>query len=69
MYREVLAACATARGWSVHRFDASDVEEAASALLGDRAHEVLHGPRATLGAPWTKDHRMALAATVLAARG
>src|SRR5690606_16450394 len=29
------AACATARGWSVHRFDASDVEEAASALLGD----------------------------------
>jgi hypothetical protein len=29
---------------------------------------VLHGPRARLGAPWSKDHRMALAATVLAAR-
>jgi hypothetical protein len=27
---------------------------------------VLHGPRATLGPPWASDHRMALAATVLA---
>jgi hypothetical protein len=26
---------------------------------------VLHGPRATLGPPWSKDHRMALAATIL----
>lgn len=34
--------------------------------LGDRAHEVLHGPRARLGPPWAKDHRTALAATVLA---
>ena len=28
---------------------------------------ILHGPRAMLGPPWTKDHRTALAATVLAA--
>jgi hypothetical protein len=27
---------------------------------------VLHGPRARLGPPWTKDHRTALAATVVA---
>ena len=31
-----------------------------------RADEVLHGPRATLGPPWTKDHRIALAATIVA---
>ena len=32
----------------------------------ERADEVLHGPRTTLGPPWAKDHRMALAATVVA---
>jgi hypothetical protein len=26
---------------------------------------VLHGPRATLSAPWAKDHRVALAATIV----
>jgi hypothetical protein len=26
---------------------------------------VLYGPRAALGPPWSKDHRIALAATVL----
>ncbi len=67
MYRQVLAEAAAARGWAVHRFDAGDVEAEAARLLGDRAHDVLHGPRAALGAPWAKDHRMALAATVLAA--
>lgn len=67
MYRQVLADQAEARGWRVHRFDARDVEAEAATLLGDRAHAVLHGPRAALGPPWTKDHRMALAATVVAA--
>lgn len=66
MYREVLAERARARGWDVVRFDAKDVERRARAVLGDRAHEVLDGPRAALGPPWTKDHRMALAATVVA---
>ena len=33
---------------------------------GERADEVLFGPRATLGPPWAKDHRMALAATIVA---
>jgi hypothetical protein len=31
-----------------------------------RGDGVLHGLRATLGPPWSKDHRMALAATILA---
>ena len=67
MYREVLAEQARARGWAVHLFDAKDVEARAARTLAGRAAEVLHGPRATLGPPWAKDHRMALAATIEAA--
>jgi hypothetical protein len=66
MYREILAECAHARRWEVHLFDAKEVEGQAAAILGERAHEVLYGPRATLGPPWTKDHRIALAATIIA---
>ncbi len=68
MYRQVLAELARARGWAVHLFDAKDVEGQAADVLGERAAEVLRGPRAALGPPWTKDHRMALAATIMAAR-
>ena len=68
MYRQVLAELAGDRGWDVHLFDAKDVEAAAARILGERADEVLHGPRATWGPPWSKDHRMALAATVVATR-
>jgi hypothetical protein len=66
MYRQVLAELADARGWTVHLYDAADVEGQAARVLGGRAHEVLHGPRAILGPPWAKDQRMALAATVMA---
>ena len=54
-----------ARGWSVHLYEANDVEAEAARVLGTRADDVLHGPRAALGPPWSKDHRIALAATVL----
>ncbi|MFG1926987.1 hypothetical protein [Cryptosporangium sp. NPDC048952] len=60
MYRQVLAESAEARGWAVHLFDAKDVEAQATRLLGAPL------PRPP-GPPWTKDHRIALAATVLAA--
>ena len=66
MYRQVLADLARRRGWDVHLYNAKDVEAEAALVLGDRAGEVLHGPRAALGPPWSKDHRMALAATILA---
>jgi hypothetical protein len=66
MYRQLLAELAHARGWEVHLYDATDVEGQAVAVLGERADDVLRGPRATLGPPWTRDHRMALAATILA---
>lgn len=68
MYRQVLAEVAEvaeARGWTVHRFDAATVEAGARAQLGDQADDVLLGPRKQLGAPWAKDHRLALASTIL----
>ena len=54
------------RGWDVHLYDAKDVEGQAAGILAEQADEVLHGPRARLGPPWAKDHRMALAATIVA---
>jgi hypothetical protein len=65
MYRQVLSELAHARHWRVHLFDAMEVVGQAVSMLGEGAHEVLQGPRATMGPPWTKDHRMALAATIV----
>ena len=67
MYRQVLAELVRDRGWEVHLYDAKGVEGQATGLLGARAEDVLHGPRARLGPPWTKDHRIALAAAITAA--
>jgi hypothetical protein len=67
MYRQVLAELARARGWAVHLYAARDVEAQAVRMLGERANDVLYGPRTVLGPPWAKDHRMALAATIIAA--
>ena len=65
-YCQVLAELARRRGWNVRTYDARDVLARATAALGDRADEVLSvGPRRRLGPPWTKDHRLALAATVV----
>ena len=67
MYRQKLAELAYARGWEVHLYDAKTVIDQALSRLGDRAaHDVLHRPRARLGPPWTKDHQVALAATIMA---
>jgi hypothetical protein len=65
MYRQVLAEAAAARNWEVRLYNARDVEGRAISLLGDRADDVLRGPRQRLGPPWTKDHRTALAATIV----
>ena len=66
MYRQVLADLAQERGWAVSLYDPKTVMGQASDALGERAEEVLQGPRRTLGPPWTKDHRMALAAAITA---
>ena len=66
MYRQILSELAHARGWQVHLYSARDVIGQAADRLADRTDEILEGPRATLGPPWTKDHRIALAATIVA---
>jgi hypothetical protein len=66
MYCQVLAECAHLRGWRVHLFDAKEVEAQAASIVGGRASDLLQGPRARLGPPWTKDHRIALASTIVA---
>lgn len=66
MYCRLLAELADERGWAVHGYDAKTVEAQAARVLGARADAVLRAPRATLGPPWSKDHRMALAATIVA---
>jgi hypothetical protein len=65
MYRQVLSDLAFERGWTVHLYNDKSIEKDASQILGGRAHEVLYGPREVLGPPWSKDHRIALAATVV----
>jgi hypothetical protein len=66
MYRQELAELAHGRGWEVHLYDAKAVIDQAPSRLGERADDVLQTPRARLGTPWTKDHRIALAATIVA---
>jgi hypothetical protein len=56
MYRQELAELAQARGWEVHLYDAR-------AVLGQVPGAVLEPG---LGPPWTKDHRVALAAAIVA---
>jgi hypothetical protein len=65
MYRQILAEAAHARDWEVHLYRAKNVVAEAVSRLGPRADEVLDGPRRRLGPPWTKDHRIALAATIV----
>jgi hypothetical protein len=66
MYRQTLAELAHARGWDVHLYDAKAVVDQAARMLAHRADQILQGPRATVGPPWAKDHRVALAATIIA---
>ena len=54
MYRQELSEIAHARGWEVHVYDAKAVLGQAARILGDRADEVIFGPRATIGPPWTR---------------
>src|SRR4051812_25483592 len=59
MYRQELARVAEERGWTVRRYDAK-------AVLTEVPDDVLRAPHERLGPPWTKDHRIALAATIVA---
>ncbi|MCZ7682841.1 MAG: hypothetical protein M5U28_30200 [Sandaracinaceae bacterium] len=69
MYREALAGAARARSWSVRWYDAKTVSAEAAKTLGEEdIATLLEAPREVLGPPWQKDHRVAMAAAIVASR-
>ena len=67
MYRKALAAAAEARGWPVYWYDAKKVLGAASeALRVENLDAHFAQVRSSFGAPWTKDHKIAMAAAIAA---
>jgi len=68
MYRNAVAAAAEARGWTVHWFDSKSICDAATRALGiDDFNAHFARMRKTVGAPWNNDHRLAMAAGIVAA--
>jgi hypothetical protein len=68
MYRKALASAAKARGWPVHWYDAKSVLGAARQALGVEnldAHFLQE--RRAVGPPWNMDHKLAMAAAIVAA--
>ena len=67
MYRKALAAAAEERGWRVHWYDPRKVYDLASKALGV---ESLDGHfaqlRRSIGPPWGQDHKIAMAAAIVA---
>ena len=69
MYRQTLAAAAEARGWAVHWYDAKKVFAAASEALGiEDPEDHFLQLRRSMGPPWNNDHKLAMAAAIVAAR-
>ena len=69
MYRKALAAAAEARGWAVHWHDAKKVFDAAGETLRIKdldAH--FRELRRPIGPPWSNDHKIAMAAAIVAPR-
>ena len=69
MYRKALASAAEARGWPVHWYDAKTVLGAArQALRVDNLEAHFIQVRRAAGPPWDKDHKLAMAAAIVAAQ-
>jgi hypothetical protein len=69
MYRRALAAAAEARGWAVRWYDAKKVIAAAGeALCIQDLDAHFRELRRSIGPPWSKDHKVAMAAGIIAAR-
>jgi hypothetical protein len=69
MYREALAAAASARGWSVHWYDRERVFQVAAAALGRQdIDDLLRDMGRAIGPPWQARHKLAAAAAIAARR-
>ncbi len=67
MYRQVLAAAAEARGWSVHWYDRERVFHDAAAALGrEDVAPLLAAIGRSMGPPWQATHKLATAAAFAA---
>ena len=65
MFRHALAEAATARGWKVAWYEAKTVFDRAAGALGrETIDDLIAAAGKQLGAPWQKDHRMAMAAAI-----
>ena len=68
MYRKALESAAEARGWPVHWYDSKSVMGAArQALRVEDLDAHFLQVRKAVGPPWNNDHKLAMAAAVVAA--
>ncbi len=68
MYRKAIAAAAQTRGWPVYWYDTKNVlDKASKALHVENFDAHFVRMRSTLGPPWNKDHKLAMAAAIAAA--
>ena len=68
MYRRALASAAEARGWRLHWYDAKNVfDSARQAMHVEDLEAYLLQLRRAIGPPWNKDHKLAMAAAIVAA--
>jgi hypothetical protein len=67
MYRKALASAAEAREWAVHWYDAKKILADASKQLDNLDQRFLE-LRKAVGPPWDKDHKLAMAAAIVAAK-
>jgi hypothetical protein len=67
MYREALAAAASARDWTVHWYDSEHVFQNAAAAVGsDDIDAYLQAMGKSVGPPWQAKHKLAAAAALAA---
>ena len=68
MYRDALAHATEARGWFVSWYDTKSIfAEAAQALGRESIDGLLKEVGASMGPPWQKDHKVGMAAAIVAA--
>jgi hypothetical protein len=70
MYRKTLAVAAEARGWAVYWYDPKSVLDAACQTLGVAdLDDYFVQVRKAIGPPWNADHKLAMAAAMVAGAG
>jgi hypothetical protein len=68
MYRNALAGAAAHRGWHVHWYEPKSVFELAARALRVGSFDAhFGGMRTAVGPPWNQDHKLAMAAAIVAA--